>query len=768
MRKPFSIQYSTINLLRIASYLTFVCCGALTSVQAREQITIQKGTSGNTQLRGYSTYLDQQNPNTSNSGGNLQVRSTTNQLQRTLVLFDLSVVPNAGIKSASLTLHVLTAPSSTRTYGAYLMSDFWTTGSSWNNRASGVNGTTTAWNAAGGDFNGTATNTQSVTKTATTVSFDITADVQSWYNGTANFGTLIKDQNEGTGTVTTIFNSFSDATTASRPSLTLTFLQNVQNLTSTPASGSVTLNWTYPTAIGTVLTNEAYAGVVILRRAGAPVDKSSAPTDGQAAPALCSTVGSGTVVFVGTMSNTSFVDNNTCGGMTNGTQYFYKAFMRDAANYYTSNPAGLASPRDGSSTFTAETAAVPGSDQTTAWTIGTHSPNLGAPGLVPGAQVDFGSDTEMLFSMNASTGQRAYPPVGLGGVVSARPPILDSSISANSLQVAYVTAQDGYVYAIDTSTGAISWMTNLSQVGATGNVFMGGAGVQVRQYSSSGYTSAFTTDTVWVGTHNTGAGGTNPSTTANSIIALNGSTGAIVYTITGGAGGVPSMDQINSTPTIDYANNAVWVTSRSNGGTGQPNLWKINPLTGKVLWSVNLGSAGDIDSCPTITQYGDVMFVGTNSGMLYAINPAATTAGTAVLGSYNANDGAIRSYPFVVDAFSPFRMVFTTSTKVQAVSFNKSTNTFTALWGSPPTLTSPSAPVVNIVTGKVYVGTGATSDLLYELNFADGSTSNTRVVDTGNNPMYIGDPALDLVLNRVYITTYNPNDQRSYAYSIPF
>ena len=718
---------------------------------AREQVVIQK-TSSNAQLRGGSIYLDLVSGSTPVGGTDLRVRARTVSLQHSLVLFDLSTLPNIGLKQATLTLRISTPPSSNRTYGAYTLTSFWTQNASWINRAAGVNNLLTAWGASGGDYNGTATDTQSVTTTSTSVTFDITAQAQTWYQGTANYGTLIRDQNEGLSTAQTIFYSFSAATQANRPSLTVTFLQNVQNLTATPGSNSVTLNWSYPTPIGTVLTGEAYAGVVILRRAGAPVDKNSAPTDGNAPPTLCSTVGSGTVVFVGSMTDTSFKDSGSCGALTNGTQYFYKVFMRDQANYYTSN--------GGDSTFTAEIGAVPGTTQTLAWTAATHSYNLGGGGLIPGTQMDFGSDTSQLFSVNLATGTRAYPPVALGGTVSARPPILDSTVAADGAQVAYVAAQDGYVYAIDTSTtgnGQILWQTNLNTIGTnTGNAFMGGAGVQVKAYSGVAYTPTY--DTVIVGTHFAG------TATSNSIIGINGSTGATLWTTTGGTGPNPNMDMVNSTPAVDYVNKAIWVTTQSNGGSSQPNLWKLNPLTGAVFWSTNIGSAGDINSSPTLTQNGDVLFVGADNGYIYAVNPAATSPGAALLASYNAGDGAIKSYPYVVSSSSPFTIVFTTNTMVQAVSFNKSNNTFTKLWSSQ-TFTSPSAAVVDFYTSKIYIGTG--SDYVYELALSNGAVTGSRVVDTGNNPMYIGDPSLDLVLGRIYVTT-TTNDQRTYAYSVPF
>jgi outer membrane protein assembly factor BamB len=116
-----------------------------------------------------------------------------------------------------------------------------------------------------------------------------------------------------------------------------------------------------------------------------------------------------------------------------------------------------------------------------------------------------------------------------------------------------------------------------------------------------------------------------------------------------------------------------------------------------------------------------------------------------------------------VTTTNPYTVVFTTGTLIHAVKFDTNSNTFTKLWDSA-TYTSPSAPVVYNF-GKVYVGTG--SDIIYELDLSSGNVTGQRVVDTGNNPMFIGEPSLDLELNRIYVTT-TTNDQRSYAYTIPF
>lgn len=755
---------------------------------AREQVVIQKGVNRNTQLRGADTWLDSTTPLNVNSG-TATLRVQNNGAQRALVLFDLSVVPNAGVKTAQLTLNVATAPGAGRTYSANLLTSFWDPANAgWTNRVAG-----TAWGAAGGDFIGTipAGNTAAISGTATgPVSWTITQAVQTWYNGTPNYGLEVKDNTESGGTRTTIFSSNEAATATLRPSLTMTFLQPVTNLAITPASGKITLGWSYPTPIpagvgGSIL--EAYAGVVILRRQGAPVDKGSAPTDLAALPALCSTIGTGTVVFVGTMANTSFVDDatDTCTGTgngqpQNGLAYYYKIFTYDTAHYFSSNPAGLAAPRDGSSTFASEAGAVAGGagvGMAPMWMLGTHSSTLAAPGIVPAGQIDVGTDTNQIFAVNTATGQRLYPAVSLGGIVSGRPPILDQTDASIAFQVMYVPTQDNFIYAIDTTSGAILWQANPGAT--TTNQFQGGAGVVVKQFSGPSFTLAH--DLVIAGTRN------GLSTSTNRIVAVDGNTGGLMWTYTGAAGASTALDIMSATPTIDYVHNAVWMTSHSNGGAAQPNLWKLNATTGTRIFQMNVGSA-DIDSSASLTQFGDVLFVGTNgsatvNGRLYAINPLASTApvvspavqGATVAFYDDGNDGPVHGFPFVVNTTSPYNVVYTTNTQVHAVQFNAATNVFTKLWTttifSSPTLATcktsvctVSAPVVSTSFNRVYAG--GSDGKLYEMNASTGVVTAQMVVNTFY-PAVVGDPALDEVNQKLYVSTVT-DDQRIYGFSIPF
>jgi len=97
---------------------------------------------------------------------------------------------------------------------------------------------------------------------------------------------------------------------------------------------------------------------------------------------------------------------------------------------------------------------------------------------------------------------------------------------------------------------------------------------------------------------------------------------------------------------------------------------------------------------------------------------------------------------------------------VHAMTFNKATNTFASLWNT--TIAGPSAAIGNTGFGKVYVG--STDGKIHELDIVTGVDGKQRTANTGQ-PGIVGDPALDTVLSRIYIST---NDQRAYGFVYPF
>src|SRR5580700_6277412 len=87
-------------------------------VIARETIVLQKSGT-DPQARGADATLLQATPGVNDVGNTLTVASLTGATQHAILEFDLSRIPNVGIKQALLKLHVVTAPASNVTYGAY-------------------------------------------------------------------------------------------------------------------------------------------------------------------------------------------------------------------------------------------------------------------------------------------------------------------------------------------------------------------------------------------------------------------------------------------------------------------------------------------------------------------------------------------------------------------------------------------------------------------------------------------------------------------------
>jgi hypothetical protein len=729
-----ALRFRGTSTWRLLILLLFFLIPAEKS-HAREKKTLQKSPT-DLQAKAADTYLDQSAPNTANGNSStLRVQSSlSGGNQRTQVQFDFSNLPNVGIKSATLTLHVKSSFDLVRTYNAHRVTGFSReTDTTWATRVA-----TKLWGSPGGDFNATPTASVIVSLFSTSVSWDITPDARAWYNGTPNYGTLIKDSAENAVLGwSTVFASKQDPTPANRPQLDLVFLQNVQNLAAAASGGSVSLNWSFPTPLGTVL--EPNVGVLILRRAGLPVDPSSIPGDGTD-PGLCNSVGSATVVFDDSANATGFTDNSSdpCGAPANGTTWFYKVFLRDSANNYSTNGAV-------GGTFAPEISATPDNafPQHPMWVAGTGSTTLSAPGLFPGLSTMVGTQSGLLLAVDPNTGMLPYPPVSLSAPVTTRSPIIDKADSSTNLDVAYMADQSGLVYAVGTKDGQIIWIANPAGAGPSG--FQGDGAVLVKSFSSIAYTRQ--TDLLVLGTRN------SSTTSGNQIFGIDANTGATAWQITGNTGGIPALDIISSTPMIDYGRNAVWVTSRSAGATAQPSLLRLDVNTGSVLATANVG---DTDSSPALTAQGEVLFVGTNAGTVFAINP---TNG-ATLASFAGGDGAIRGFPVVITLNSPFQVVFSGSSKVQLISFNAQTNTFTAGWNTA--ITSPSAPIAFAGLPKVYVGSG--DGKIHELDLSTGADGKQRTVNLGQ-PSVVGDPSVDVSLSLIYVSA---TDQRIYAFAFPF
>jgi len=367
---------------------------------------------------------------------------------------------------------------------------------------------------------------------------------------------------------------------------------------------------------------------------------------------------------------------------------------------------------------------------------------LAAPGLGPNDVVVSGSNDNKLHGMNAADGTRAFAPFATGGAIQSRSPVIPASLRtpSSTVDIAYVTSQDGFVYAVDTNTGAQVWKS-----ASLGTALQGGAAVWLQSVKALTIGGA-SVDAVIVGTRNS-------STTNNKVYALRGDTGATLWTFNSGL--TSSVDIISSTPYVDYDNNTVWVTSRSAGGTGQPSVWKLNAANGALITSLSLG---DIDSSPVASFDGTFRYVGTNAGTLKAIRTSDNAVFTHTPAS---GSGAIKGFPLsfsfaTPSVATPDTIVFSRDTTVHAVSFNGST--FSVLWTTTLTGTPTVSAPLDDGLGKIYVG--ASDGKVHQLRLSDGVDEAQRTIVPGTPT--VGDPSFDVVLNRVYV---GATDGHIYAFA---
>jgi hypothetical protein len=429
--------------------------------------------------------------------------------------------------------------------------------------------------------------------------------------------------------------------------------------------------------------------------------------------------------------------------------------LRDSSNYYSYQPI------TNGSTYTEEISATPAAtvaaQQNTQWIAATFATDLASPSLIPGSVAAMGSQTNLLFFINAVTGLRQFVPISLGGSIASRSPLIDAATSSTGQDIDYVTDQDGLVYAVNTDTGVIDWVVN--PVGTGTVALQGGPAVQLKSIAGGA------NDQVFFGSRIT------TTTSANQIFGLNGNTGAnaawspLTGPIATTNEGSQNLDIINSTPLIDYVHSVVWITSRSACGKTQPSLWQLNPTTGAVKGIANLG---DIDASPSLSFYSDVLFVATvgdsgggtcvaGNSTIYAINP--TTGAT--FNSYTSTDGPIVSYPVVLGNASPYQVLFSGTTAVHLVQYDAVRNTFATVWNT--TIANPSAPISS--TGLQYVFVGSSDGTVHELMLTTGADIKDEVCNIGATKGTVGDPSIDEVLSHIYVTT---TDQRAYAFVFPF
>jgi hypothetical protein len=144
----------------------------------------------------------------------LHVRSDAAGNKRAFVRFDLSACPlpsGARVETATLTLHLSTAPSSSRTYQVHRVNASWAE-------------TTLTWTGQPAVAGSVTDSASTGTTSGTTIAWNVATDLQAFANGTANHGWRVADATEGALVgVEGRFRSREHASAGQRPRLVVTY-----------------------------------------------------------------------------------------------------------------------------------------------------------------------------------------------------------------------------------------------------------------------------------------------------------------------------------------------------------------------------------------------------------------------------------------------------------------------------------------------------------------------------------------------------------------
>jgi outer membrane protein assembly factor BamB len=462
--------------------------------------------------------------------------------------------------------------------------------------------------------------------------------------------------------------------------------------TATATDSQVRLEWVNP-SMGLCLDLH-----LVRREGGFPAN----PSDGAPIASLPCVAG-----------QNELVDDTT---VVNDTTYYYALFVEHTAGLFTAGKHVKARPFDTSGPVK--------------WAYSTGATSMAPPGLRFGGGSSFVyvvSNDNILHAVNGGPGGGSWPsgwtPYAVGSPVQARPPVLGFSVGASSNGIALLGSQDGSVHAVNAATGALEWQTPV-------------AGMV--QAAPAGNFSAFdptALDFVLVGTRNAAG--------SNELVFLDLVTGNFVRSFSNSPaqnGTGQGIGIISSSASVHYPSKHVYFASRALAGGSSHTLWAVdfaaNPP--QRLWSAPIGN---IDGSPV--RFGAVVYVGTNSGDLYALDAATG----AVNWSLSLSDGPIKG--FVFPNFATGDLFVATNSKLWSVSDDGTSASINTGWPvTAAQVVSPSTPVP-VPGGDVFVGGG--NGTLYQLDPVTPLPLSSVVLGEGTTS--VGVPSVDLLTSMVYVGT---------------
>ncbi|HPC83179.1 MAG TPA: S8 family serine peptidase [Thermoanaerobaculaceae bacterium] len=473
--------------------------------------------------------------------------------------------------------------------------------------------------------------------------------------------------------------------------------------TGSPGSGRVLLEWKNPTLGG------AYLHTRVQRKVG------SAPTGPTDGTTVCTDAGA----YSGqhrTCIDTAATDNTT---------YHYAAYVANTSGLYSSGKVVVARP------FT------PGDVK---WAYSTAASAMTNPGILPGLATTGGvfsvSNDRNLHGMTSSEAGGAWPanwtPLAMNAPAQGRPPIIPISLGGAS-KVAMLGSQDGHLYAVNADTGAVIWMSSISS-GPGAEMFQAAPSVLISDppYNATGF------DYILAGTRNTSSD--------NAFYAFHKTSGVQAFAPFTNGGGASGFGIVSGAATIDLATKYIYFTSRAKAGGSQDTLWclRIDPGPPASLVKVWSRALGDIDGGAVLAN--GRLYVGTNQGRVFAIDPATgANLWTSLPGGYfdcGLAGGPVKG--FVFPAFGQSRLYLSTTNTVWALDDGGSTAS--ASW-TVSTIPSPSTP---LFSGGSYIWVGSSDGRLYQIPVT-GAAPTSRVLGDGSGA--VGAPAYEYRNGMIHVGT---------------
>jgi outer membrane protein assembly factor BamB len=396
----------------------------------------------------------------------------------------------------------------------------------------------------------------------------------------------------------------------------------------------------------------------------------------------------------------------THGGLTNADLYNYAAFAESGVGLFSTSKPSWGRPA------TAAGAAK--------WAFTTGASNLTPAGILPSGQYVAVSNDRAAHAMQAGAGGGPWPvgwtPYALGGPSQGRPTLVSVTIGV-ATKVAFVSSQDGRVYALDADTGALLWVSPVL-----------GTAIQA---------SPSVTSTAFGGAYDLVLVGTREPAGASRLYALDLSTGGVKWVFDNGGGGNPSqaLGIVSGQPLIDHAAARVYFATRRRVPGAADTVWCLafTDLTANKLWSQNVG---DVDGA--VTRGAGRLYVGTNNGRVYALDPASGGFAWSPSSFDTGSGQPIKGFVYTALVTSGvYRLFFTTGNQVFAL--EDSGGAAPALFWPASGISVPGASTPLAVLPRVYVG--GDNSRLYSLD--GGSTTPPPPAE-----VVLGDPAVPKVIGR--------------------